>query len=48
MPDEALAALIAHELAHAYQHATKCDMRRPTEVIEAEVGHLLMEWGFHL
>ena len=47
MPDEALAALIAHELAHAFQHATGCDWGPTREAVEATVEDCIRGWGFH-
>jgi hypothetical protein len=45
-PDEVLSTLIAHELAHCFQHATGANWSRPKRAIEGEVHRLLDEWGF--
>jgi hypothetical protein len=46
MPDEALAAVIAHELAHAFQHATECDWGPTVKEVEAAVDDCIRGWGF--
>jgi hypothetical protein len=45
-PDEVVSSLIAHEVAHVFQHATGASLSRPNRVIEAEVSRLLDGWGF--
>jgi hypothetical protein len=47
MPDEALAALIAHEFAHAFQFATECDWGATKKAEEAAVEDCIRGWGFH-